>query len=75
MKKWTRTYRNAKKTRDTFNEYLVPFKRTIWDQHRDKHKEIFVNIEHTEKQMIDASRKISRIKRLLAYRHGWSGND
>ena len=25
LKKWTRLYRNAKKTRDAFNKYLAPF--------------------------------------------------
>lgn len=84
LKKWTRTYRNAKKTRDTFNKYLAPFDDAVelhvsnyalslWDNHRKKHKEIYVNIEHTEKQLTNAARTISRIKRRLASRHGWSG--
>ena len=85
MKKWTRTYQNAKKTRDTFNKYLAPFDNavelhasnyateTLWDKHREKHKEIFVNMEHTEKQLTNAARAITRIKRQLASRHGWSG--
>ncbi len=86
LKKWTRTYRNAKKTRDTFNKYLAPFDNavelhvskyalTLWDKHREKHKEILVNIEHTEKQLTNAARAITRIKRRLASRHGWPGYD
>ena len=86
LKKWTRVYRNAKKTRDAFNKYLAPFDNAVelhvshyalslWDSHREKHKEIFVNIEHTEKQLTNAARTITRIKRRLASRHGWSGHD
>ena len=75
LKKWTRTYQNAKKTRDTFNKYLAPFDNavelhasnyateTLWDKHREKHKEIFVNIEHTEKQLTNAARAITRESR------------
>ncbi len=50
---------------------------TLWDKHREKHKEIFVNTEHTEKQLTNeltnAARAITRIKRQLASRHAVAG--
>ena len=86
LKNWTRVYRNAKKTRDALNKYLAPFDNalelhvsnyalSLWDKHREKHKEIFVNIDYTEKQLTNAGRSITRIKRQLALRHGWSGHE
>ena len=94
LKKWTRTYRNAKKTRDTFTKYISPldsavefhvhvhfhvhvaqYAISVWDKHREKHKEIFANIEDTETQLVIASRAITRIKRRLAARHGWVADE
>ena len=86
LKKWTRLYRNAKRTRDAFHKYLAPFDDAVelhvsnyalllWNKHHEMHKEIFVNIEHTEKQLTNAAKSITRIKRRLASRHGWSGHD
>ena len=85
LKGWSRIHRNAKQTLASLKNYIAPldsavefhvsrYALTVWTKHRNKHQEIFINMEETEKQMTAAARAMTRIKKRLASRHGWIDN-
>ena len=53
--------------------HLSQYSLKIWEAHRNKHREIFTNIEAAEKQFVRQGRTVSRIRATLAKRHGWNG--
>ena len=82
LKKWTRTYRNAKKTRDTFNKYLAPFDNAVELHVSTMHSLFGTSIVRNTRRSLSTlntraadqrSKNHHKDQETVSVRHGWSG--